>query len=100
MNQQDKRSAARCKAVLAALLLLGAVLLYSGLQGSRQADEAGFSQDNAFALTGSLAGSLDALWSREIRPALQASPADPEALQSAFRDALYSVWPDTDRERL
>ena len=100
MQNLDKRTEVRCKAILAALLLLGAALLCGGLWGSRQAETAGFSQDNAYSLIYGLSGDLDGLWREGIRPALQASSADTEAVVAACRDQLAASWPETEQDRL
>ncbi len=100
MHNQDRRAEVRCKAVLAALLFLGAALLAGGVWGNQQAADAGFSQENAFSLINSLSGSLDSLWRQGIRPALQASSADPEAVLKTCREMLDASWPDAERERL
>ena len=100
MRDQDKRAEVRCKAVLAALLLLGAALLFGGMWGCRQAETAGFSQENAFSLIKSLSGSIDSLWRKGIRPVLESSSADRNAVLQACRELTDVVWPETERERL
>ena len=100
MRNRDRRSEIRCKAVLAALLLLGAALLFGGLWGTRQAENAAFSQENAFSLISSLSGNLGALWSRGIRPALESSSADTEKVLSRCRESMDALWKDEDRQLL
>ena len=100
MRRQDRRAEIRCKAVLAALLLLGAALLCGGIWGNRRAEEAGFSQENAFSLTGTLSGNLDSLWRGGIRPALEASAADPGKAAAACREQAAALWPEGLRGRL
>ena len=100
MRNRDRRSEIRCKAVLAALLLLGAALLFGGLWGTRQAENAAFSQENAFSLISGLSGNLSALWSRGIRPALESSSADTEKVLSRCRESMDVLWKDEDRQLL
>ena len=100
MQNRDRRSEIRCKAVLAALLLLGAALLFGGLWGTRQAENAAFSQENAFSLISGLSGNLSALWSRGIRPALESSSADTEKVLSRCRESMDALWKDEDRQLL
>ena len=100
MRNRDRRSEIRCKAVLAALLLLGAALLFGGLWGTRQAENAAFSQENAFSLISGLSGNLSALWSRGIRPALESSSADTEKVLSRCRESMDALWKDEDRQLL
>ena len=100
MRRQDRRAEIRCKAVLAALLLLGAALLCGGIWGNRRAEEASFSQENAFSLTGTLSGNLDSLWRGGIRPALEASVADPGKAAAACREQAAALWPEGLRGRL
>ena len=102
MHNQDKRAEIRCKAVLAALLLLGAALLFGGLWGNREVETSGFSlsQGNAYSQVYSLSGSLDTLWRRGIRPAMQASSAETEAVLGVCRELTAGVWPEDQRDRL
>ncbi len=100
MQNRDRRSEICCKAVLAALLLLGAALLFGGLWGTRQAENAAFSQENAFSLISGLSGNLSALWSRGIRPALESSSADTEKVLSRCRESMDALWKDEDRQLL
>jgi len=100
MRNLDRRAEVRCKAILAALLLLGAALLFGGIWGTRQAETAGFSQENAFSLIHGLSAGVDSLWSQGIRPALQSSSAETESVLGACRDLAAAVWPEEERDRL
>ena len=100
MQNQDKRSVVRCKAVLAALLLLGAALLAGGLWGSGQHDASSFSQENAYSLIYSLSNEISALWEKGIQPALQASSADTAKIVSLCRSLTQSCWPEKEWQLL
>ena len=100
MQIRDKKSSLRCKAVLAALLLLGAALLFGGLWGNRQALDAGFSQDNAFHLIYSLTGEVDSLWRQGVQPVLRASSADVESGALSSGELFASLWPEEEADRL
>ena len=100
MRNQDKRGAVRCRAALAALLLLGAALLAGGLWGSGQYETSGFSQENAYSLIHSLSRETGALWEKGIQPALRASSADPEVMTQVCRELTAACWPETERARL
>ena len=94
MRNQDKRGAVRCRAALAALLLLGAALLAGGLWGSGQYETSGFSQENAYSLIHSLSRETGALWEKGIQPALRASSADPETVTRVCRELTAVCWPE------
>ena len=100
MHNQENRAEVRCKAVLAALLLLGTALLFGGMWGNRQAETAGFSQENAFSLINSLSGSLDSLWNEGINPAVKTSSANMETSLQVCRELMNAAWPEAERGRL
>ena len=100
MRNQDNRNTVRCKIILTALLLTGAVLLACGLWGSGQYEASGFTQTNAFSLTCSLSDELENLWEKGVRAALQASPADPGEVVKLCRTLTKACWPEKEWERL
>ena len=100
MQNQDKRSVVRCKAVLAALLLLGAALLAGGLWGSGQHNASSFSQENAYSLIYSLSNEINALWEKGIQPALRTSSADTTKIVSLCRSLTQSCWPEKEWQLL
>ena len=99
MQNQDKRATVRCKALLAVLFLIGTALLIGGWWGNREAEKAGFSQENAFSLIYRLSGEINSLWKNGIEPVVQASSVSPGEIQRICGELIAANWEITDAER-
>ena len=83
----------RCKIALLILFLLGAALIAGGLWGSREYQNSGFDQENAYHYIHELSGKVDSLYEKSIQPfTAKLTQAEQDTLTARTIELLKDNW--------
>ena len=83
----------RCKIALLILFLLGAALIAGGLWGSREYQNSGFDQENAYHYIHELSGKVDSLYEKSIQPlSAKLTQAEQDTLTARTIELLKDNW--------
>ena len=81
------------KASLAAVFLLGAVLVFMGIRAQKEYQVSGFSSESAYGAIHALTGDIAALWQDSVMPLADTLPENErEVFHAAVRRLLLSAW--------
>ena len=92
-KQRKDPAETRCKIALLILFLLGAALIAGGLWGSREYQNSGFDQENAYHYIHELSGKVDSLYEKSIQPlTAKLTQAEQDTLTARTIELLKDNW--------
>ena len=92
-KQRKDPAETRCKIALLILFLLGAALIAGGLWGSREYQNSGFDQENAYHYIHELSDKVDSLYEKSIQPfTAKLTQAEQDTLTARTIELLKDNW--------